>query len=429
MTDLDVNAFLNTSMKQDYDEPAADPEEGPSSSKAAAATIANGGPSLQDQEIGPEEARIRISFPVIECQFMGQRIKGAYSTWYVRANTHVEMLANLWTLARPHVKRAVEFPVANEPCWSEKEVPDRSDLTLFLVVRCNSRKRCYKLDEIGEDRWLKWTTQNNLLLLVYQYSHQIHSKAAWDLVVDRLLTPGATPKKPPLIGEDLRFDTLMKRLKRLHQDKLLPKTEDAFEQWARWILKSPQRRHSTLSSSMPPGEILKNFVLVKQTNGKQEKAPMRPRRNRNISGPAQREHTSDGFGFEDEVKVLRQTVTQIRDLVDMLDHRVGLLEEKCQGFQQTVQGNGPAAGEPSKKKAKKEVEKEEEEEESGSEDSEEEDHDDDDGENTAGFDDEPMVNEDDGGSDDGGDADWVNPDPLLFNDLVDVKEESIDGDD
>lgn len=101
------------------------------------------------------------------------------------------------------------------------------------------------------------------------------------------------------------------------------------------------------------------------------------------------------------MKILRQTVTQIKYLVEMLDHRVGLLEEKCQGFKQEVQGNGH----PPEKKARME--------EGGSDD-------DDEGGDPKEPDQEPMVDEDD---DDGDDSDW-NLDP--FNDLVEVKEETID---
>lgn len=422
MSELDTNSSLND------DPPKADRNPDPlvvaaPKPEEVVTFIDNFGAPLQDHEIGPDDGLFRVRFRVVKLQFQGQRIAKAYRTWQVRANTRTELLENLWQLVQPYVRRAIDFPAQNEPCWSEKEVPDRMDLSSYVLIRDNTSKRNVKLDQIEDLRWRKWTVQSNLMLIVYLHGSAIHSRAAWELAVDRVIRPGAVPRIPALVGEELKLDTMIKRLMRVHKDKLIPKGEDAFEQWAKWIIKAPVKHHSNLSLSMPPGDLMKNFVNVEQANGR-EKTPERSKRARRlISGPARREHTSDGFGFEDEVRILRQTVTQIRDLVEMLDHRVGLLEEKCHGFKQTVQGGQAVAAPPPEKKARTEevvVAKVKDSESEEEEDEEEEEED------NAGFDDEPLVNEekldDSDGERDG--KDWVNPDPLLFNDLIEVKEES-----
>lgn len=395
-----------------------EPQEDSDPHDALLVGINDGKPKMQDETIGPEDARFRLNLPVIRVQFQGQRSAKEPRTWLVRANTRYELQENLFKLAQPYLRRAIEFPTMQNPCWSEKKVPTKEDLSLYLMFRDNSRKRTFKFDQIEDEKFLKWTNQSNLLLLVYEYSYAVHSRGAWELVTEQLLKEHkeGEPRKQILIGEDLKLDVLLKRLKKVHGDKLIPKVDDAFEQWATWILKAPHKRQSNLSYSFPPGDLLKNFQVVKASKSTDKLVIRQSARKRRqyISGPAQREHTSDGFGFEDEVNVLRQTVTQIKDLVEMLDHRVCLLEQKCQGFKQAVNGGGEQS---SPKRARLQ--------ENDGSDDDNTDEDDDQEEDKAVPDEEPLVDEEENDRFEEQIMNFSNPDPLLFNDLVErIKEET-----
>ncbi|XP_055636782.1 uncharacterized protein LOC129775740 [Toxorhynchites rutilus septentrionalis] len=293
------------------------------------------GPPLTSALIGPEKAIYKNVLMVFRSFYRGQYSVANVKTWTVRSNTLEEFLDYLYELARPYMKRAVEFR-SGEPFWSEKEVPTRKDLPLYVTFKDRIQKRVWRAEQLEGNMLLKWG-RKTITLRLFVHSIRIQSRAEWETVKLKLFegkTEVSSNEKRTEqdMAEEQKLQALVERLRKIHHDKLAPMMEDAFHGWARLILLQPTQAQADLCYGEPPDSLKQNFVEVNKNEN---------RKRIRVSGPAQREHVADGFGFEDEVQALRQTVTQIKDLVEMLDRRVGLLEEKCHGYKQTVVGIWP----------------------------------------------------------------------------------------
>lgn len=361
--------------------------------------------SLEDegQTVGQEGSTYTNEFTICKLKYRGQTSDPSLENSIIQSSSIEEFLDNLFQLVQPLIKRTIEFPTPNEPCWSEKEHPTRDDLPIYVAFKDRIQKRTWRLERIDENMLLKWASRV-LILQVYIYSNNIQSRPMWDIATEVLFSnPSNTSIKKITTkeaAEEHKVQAIIKKLKKIHQSYLVPRTNDAYQLWARYIVQKPTRRHRDLCFNRPPKKLLENFVIV----GKKQNS-----RRRIISGPAQRGHSSDGFGFEDEVYALRQTVTQIKDLVEMLDRRVELLEEKCQGFMQTRNGVPVQKG-------KIEADNDDDE-------GEEDDDDDQNGEENE----EPVIDDEDKNVEGGGFS--GNPDPLLFNDLVKQEYDEVESDD
>ncbi|XP_065082291.1 uncharacterized protein LOC135704738 [Ochlerotatus camptorhynchus] len=284
------------------------------------------------QTVGQEGSTYTNEFTVCKLKYRGQTSDPSLENSFIRWSSIEEFIDNLFQLVQPFIKRAIEFPTPTDPCWSEKEHPTKEDLPMYVSFKDRIQKRSWRMEHVDEHMLLRWANRV-LVLQVYIYTIDIQSRPMWDIVTQVLFgNPNNTAVKKIIIkelSEEQKLQAVVKKLKKIHQAYLVPRTDDAYKLWARLIVQQPVRRHRELCFNRPPKKLLQNFVIIGKKENNKRKI---------ISGPAQRSHSSDGFGFEDEVYALRQTVTQIKDLVEMLDRRVELLEEKCQGFKQKRNG-------------------------------------------------------------------------------------------
>nr|XP_029721972.1 uncharacterized protein LOC115263172 isoform X2 [Aedes albopictus] len=285
----------------------------------------------EDEE--PEEPRVYTNeIAICNLMYHGQK-KGVHpsDSVVIRCTSAAEFADQVYTLVKPLLKRGVYFPEPDQPCWMENELPTREEFPQFVQFKDNIQKRCWKLDSVDEYMLMKWA--NRLIYLqAYVHSSNVQSKAMWEQVQQELLGVQSDGKKTKEALEEERLQFVMKKLQKAHQASLIPRTDDAFKLWARLIMQQTSKDQRDRFFVKPPQELLEKFLVVENEKPKPEK------RNRTISGPALRGHTQDGFGFQDEILALRQTVTQIKDLVEMLDKRVELLEEKSRGYNQTLEG-------------------------------------------------------------------------------------------
>ncbi|XP_055541585.1 uncharacterized protein LOC129727614 [Wyeomyia smithii] len=284
-----------------------------------------------EQSIGPEDAALVNRFEVFKCFFRGQPIRNPECCWTVRSSTPTEFQDYLYILAKPYMKRSVEFRTQYEPVWSSTEVPTREDLPKYIMFKDHTSKRTYSMQKVDEYMLERWS-HKKIAVQLYVYGKHILNRNAYEIMKTKLLGTSSDYSKAST-KYDQKLQGMVRRLKKIHFQRFVPKNEEAFTLWARHILQAPIRQQITLSYETPPESLLENFVVLKKATN--------PRKLK-IKGPAQRRHCSDGYGFEEEVQVLRNTVTQMRDLVEMLDRRVELLEKKCHGFNQTIlQGGVP----------------------------------------------------------------------------------------
>ncbi|XP_053696654.1 uncharacterized protein LOC128743962 [Sabethes cyaneus] len=286
--------------------------------------------------VGPEDAALVNRFEMYTYFFCGQTSRMPVCTWVIRSNSPAEFKDYMYILAKQYMKQAIEFSSPNEPVWSSKEVPTQEDLTNYIVFKDRTSKRKYVLEDAEEFMLQRWA-HKNILVQLYVHSKEINSKFAYDTVKAKLFIKPANPTNVDREAlNEQRLQSMVKRLEKIHFQRLVPKIDDAFKLWARLILQSPLRDRHKLYYQQPPEPLLDNFVVLEKTRPK-----------RAAVGPAQPKDCSDGYGFEEEVQVLRRTVTQIKDLVEMLDRRVELLEEKCHGFNRNIlEGDVPPAKKP-----------------------------------------------------------------------------------
>ncbi|XP_062564693.1 uncharacterized protein LOC134227321 [Armigeres subalbatus] len=348
------------------------------------------------EPIEVEPRSFTIEFAICKLLFHGQKRESPSEHVIIHSTSVEEFTDEVFKVVQPFMKRGIHFPEPDNPCWFENEVPIKEHLSVYIQFKDTIQKRTWRLEQVDEYILMRWATRV-IYLQVYAHTTNIHSRAMWENVLQELFGLSSDAKKPAVpkeVQEEQRLQYIIKKLQKLHQAYLVPRTDDAFKLWARLILQQPSKKERDYWYDKPPKQLLENFVVI-------EKETTRKRTNPSVS--AQRAQTADGFGFEDEVLALRHTVTQIRDLVEMLDKRVALLEEKCRGFKQT------AEGEPVKK-------------------------------GRYDTDDENIEDEDRDGSIIGEEIDEFpidispvvkvegnrgNPDPLIFNDMIEfVKEEN-----
>ncbi|XP_058824856.1 uncharacterized protein LOC131685270 [Topomyia yanbarensis] len=285
-----------------------------------------------DETIGPEEANKTNRFALHKLLYRGQTHGPELCTWTIRSDTPAEFLQYLFELIQPHIKRAIEFPSPNEPTWSRKVVPTKEDLPIYVAFKDHISKRTYQVKDVEEFRLQGWA-HKTIVLQLYIYSNQVVSRPSYEIAKQQLLISPLeeTVHSKKIIREistEQKLPSLVRRLEKIHINRLMPNTSDAFVQWARFILQAPIRQQSELCYAPPPDHLQEHFTVQQPPIVETSK------------GPARRKHSSDGYGFEDEVHALRQTVTQIKDLVEMLDRRVGLLEKKCRGFRRSMREKG-----------------------------------------------------------------------------------------
>ncbi|EAT47926.1 AAEL001001-PA [Aedes aegypti] len=286
------------------------------------------------EENDPGRARFTNEFSVCKMLYRQQQVGNTIDmTTVISSNSYDEFVDNVYELVQPFVKREVEFDEQNQPFWAEHEFPTKEDLPRYVVFKDKVRKRIYRLGEISENMLNRWQ-KRDITLQLYIYSNNIDSRAAWDLFRQVLLgedtnEDGTKNVITPQRLEEHRLQSIEKRLQKIHRSHLRPNTDDAYTLWAQSIMKQSVKKHRNLCLSGPPKKLLDHFTFLRNSSVRTRKS---------IWGPARRGHTADGYGFEEEVQALRQTVIQIKDLVEMLDRRVELLEEKCHGFRQTREG-------------------------------------------------------------------------------------------
>ncbi|XP_058454647.1 uncharacterized protein LOC131432417 [Malaya genurostris] len=282
-----------------------------------------------DETIGPEEATKSNRFAVHKLLYRGQTHGPEVCSWTIRSDTPAQFLQYLFELIQPHIRRAIEFQSPNEPVWSQKMTPTKEDLPIYVAFKDHISKRTYQVKDVEEFRLQGWA-HKTITLQLYIYSNHVISRPAYEIAKQQLLISPleeTIPSKKVVreISTEQKLPSLTKRLEKIHLHRLVPNTVDAFGKWARFILQAPIRQQSELCYAPPPDHLLQYFA-ERQNQTYQA-----------LKGSTQRKRTSDGLGFEDEVYALRQTVTQIKDLVETLDRRVGLLEKRCHEFRRIMQ--------------------------------------------------------------------------------------------
>ncbi|EAT33801.1 AAEL013921-PA [Aedes aegypti] len=306
------------------------PEEEPANEASTDHTTETQG---GEEEGESKEPRVYTNeFALCKLSFHGQKREIPAENVVIRSTSVEEFVDQIFTLVKPHLQRGVYFPEPDRPCWFENELPTKEDFGAFIQFKDTIQKRTWRLENVDEYMLLRWS-KRLIYLQVYANSTNIHSRAMWDLVQMELFGVQPESKKATVskeLQDEQRLQSTIKKLQKFHQSYLVPRTDDAFELWARLVMQQPSKLKRDICFDSPPKELLANFVVVGKENPK--------KRSCTISGPAQRKHVEDGFGFEDEVLALRHTVSQIKDLVEMLDKRVELLEAKSRGFRQTEDG-------------------------------------------------------------------------------------------
>lgn len=280
----------------------------------------------------PGTPRFTNEFVINKLLYRHQQSEAALEFSVIHSNSLEEFIDKVYQLIQSFIKREIEFNENNEPNWAEREFPTNEDLHRYVAFKDRVRKKTYRIDCINESMLVRWH-KRDIILIVYIHSNNLDTRASWNIARQTLFgdanAEGAS-KVLKVMTDDEKLQLTIKKLQRIHQSKLTPTTEDSYTLWARMIMQQPSKKQRDRYFMRPPKHILANFEVI----GKQA---VRNKRTI-VSGPAQRGHSKDGYGFEDEVSALRQTVIQIKDLVEMLDRRVELLEEKCQGFKQTSDG-------------------------------------------------------------------------------------------
>ncbi|XP_062564103.1 uncharacterized protein LOC134226968 [Armigeres subalbatus] len=280
----------------------------------------------------PGMPKFTNEFVINKLLYRHQQSEAALEFSVIHSNSLEEFIDEVYQLIQPFIKREIEFHENNQPCWAEREFPAKEDLHRYVAFKDRVRKKTYRIDSITESMLGRWH-KRDIILIVYLHSNNLDTRASWDIAREALLGDAnaeGTRKVVKVLTDDEKLQLTIKKLQRIHQCKLTPTTKDSYTLWARMIMQQSSKKQRDRYFMKPPRQILANFEVI----GKQAERKKRTI----VSGPAQRGHSRDGYGFEDEVSALRQTVIQIKDLVEMLDRRVELLEEKCQGFKQTPEG-------------------------------------------------------------------------------------------
>lgn len=285
--------------------------------------------------LGSGDPRFINEFLICKMLFRHQQCEPSVDFATIRSNSLEEFMDNLYQLVQPFIKREIEFYEMNQPSWAEKEFPTREDLTRFVAFKDKVRKRSYRIEQVTEFMLKRWN-EREIILQVYTYSSNLDSRAAWDIARQVLLgeegpTDDGIKKviKAAPDNDENRLKAITRKLQKIHQAHLKPKTDDAFQQWAQLVMQQSSKKYKDFGFGRLPKKLQNKFTVMKR---------LRERKSNSIWGPALPGHSADGYGFEEEVYALRQTVIQIKDLVEMLDRRVEMLEEKCQGFRQTRNG-------------------------------------------------------------------------------------------
>ncbi|XP_055605758.1 uncharacterized protein LOC129753930 [Uranotaenia lowii] len=262
---------------------------------------------------------ISNEFEINPVNFKGSKAAIEPANWVVRSDSIEDFQYQLLELVMCHVKKEVLFTDVKTPYFSEKPLTT-DDLDRFVSFKDIKGKRYLSYNQVDWIQLSRWDGRV-IVLQIFLYGNGIVSKSAWDIVVRVLLEPDKeeTAGLPKSLGEleTQKLQAIAKRLERIHSANLRPTTTDAFMDWATYVFNSPARMQHTLIENEPPEALASRFITLVKAKSPETTTP---------------QIIDDGYHFDDEVRALRRTVTQIRDLVEMLDRRVELLEKKCNAF-------------------------------------------------------------------------------------------------
>ncbi|XP_058448461.1 uncharacterized protein LOC131428493 [Malaya genurostris] len=219
-----------------------------------------------------------------------------------------------------------------EPTWDEDTLVDDSSIASQVIgpengsIQCQFKaaKREFVGQRIYTERLPDWLVRANsmesfrlnLWSLVEPYIKQPilvetdesgHTVATWGV------------PKMPTVSDAGRFVTFVDKRNRKSYSWCHLR-QNTIDRWINASIVVCIHVYSTAMSSRNVYEIARDTLL----SPKKIKHPVISKQQRRVFP-----ESADGYSFRDEVRALRETFLQMRDLMHVLDNRIMLLEEKC----------------------------------------------------------------------------------------------------
>lgn len=182
---------------------------------------------------------------------------------WLSTNSVEGFLLELWDMTSDKIKREIICdPAAHTQTFSDKEIPDVSDIARFVRI-CDTVGHAYhNIDDVTDCELLNWSDGRKLEIHVYPYGTTVVTKAQWTKIHkgQNALVPAIQTDRAGAPTE-AEVEAIVEQLKEIHRFHYSA-PHITWRAWADFILKKKPEERELFMRKPPPYKLIDLFRPV-----------------------------------------------------------------------------------------------------------------------------------------------------------------------